>query len=353
MTTMFDAGRLTVALAMLAPSTALASGSLEEAIQSTPLPGLEALGKRGATLASVDNIEALPGGGYALQTTWRVPGPASVVIPLKAKRGGEGCEAKWSLTWAPVPAFTDALVGVVRSGQLPQAPSKRRWTDAGRTPSMPVVMTRYQVITPFGARKPRPDRVDPRTPPTLVEVLPSRELIEDTKRWLEVHLEREPGAASVDLIADGRASWQDFQRVLYGVSTQGIFKIHFVTQGGGVVEAAAPIFGSIPGPKRPVPLVLGYYPEASGQGWRVSLGDKVLQAEPGVCAPQMTFCAGDAATFAQKLKARVAGSARPITHVMVATGRQTTLSGALPWVARAPEALGLAPSRVFVGYIQR
>ena len=89
-------------------------------------------------------------------------------------------------------------------------------------------------------------------------------------------------------------------RIVFGVSSVGFYKLYLVSsrEDGslGAVETAAPIFGSLPGVKKPVPLVLGYYPLEGQTGFRVSQGSAVLEDE-GACDPEMSFCVADGGEF--------------------------------------------------------
>jgi len=191
-------------------------------------------------------------------------------------------------------------------------------------------------------------------------IAPPPTLVKHTKAWLEKYLENDEGAASVDVIADRRASWQDLTRVVFGTSSVGFYKLYLVTsrEDGslGAVETAAPIFGSLPGLKKPVPLVLGYYPLEEASGFRVSQGSAVLEDEDS-CDKEMSFCIADGGEFDKRLAALAAGmrAKKPDnpSFAMFATTGDVTVGAAMSWLERVGAGLSIPQRRVFIGYIER
>lgn len=345
--------------------------AIEYAFDSGILPGLKALKDRGAQTWSILIAERLPSSHtFAVEIAVTIKGK-TLRFPLKLKREKpkKGCvQAHWIVTWAPSAQFAQALVNILGSHMLSKADATVRWHQSQRMPTMPIIVTRAQIVTPyhvfkFDASEGGRSNISAHAPK---ELLPPTQLVRDTHTWLTRHLERDPGPASVDIIADGRVDWRTFQRVLFGVSSQGMFKIYFVVamtraKGAlGVLEATAPVFGNIPRSKRPVPLIIAYYPQSVDHmhkfGWRVSYGAHVLPPDDTSCAQSLSFCTTDAKSMYRRFES-LARSMRAknkdaVTSVMFATSAGTLLWDALFWFAKVPQPLGLQSSKVFVGYIK-
>lgn len=331
------------------------TGAVEQAFSTQDQRGIMALRSRGGAFERIDNVEFLPGGSAMLEVTVRLAGQ-EVRVPMKAGRTTAPECKTWRVTWTPHKDYMLALANLLSSEALIEVDAPA-WTASSRIASMPVILTRKRVITPYRAIE--LDAPGPSAP--MGALTPPRELSEDVQRWLTESMEGEPGAASVDIVADRRVTWLGAQRVLVASSMQGAFKAHFVTRkpdgSFGVIETAAPIFGSLPEVKRPVPLVLGFYPQDDTFGWRVSYGAAVMAPEPTSCADDMTFCYSDPSAYVERLKA-LAASMRAknpdaARHVMFATTGEVTLAEAIPWLSVSPAAFGLGFDKVFIGLIQR
>jgi hypothetical protein len=329
------------------------------AFENQMTPGFGALAKRGATFEGVLALDALPGGGWAAEVEVSYKN-LSVRYPVKFQRAEvEGC-ANWTVSWTPNEAFSTALLNVASSGALPEAPSAREWSEHARLPALPILLTRDKMITPYGAVDIQRELAELDTSQKGASIAPPPSLVKHTKKWLEEYLENDEGAASVDVIADRRATWQDLTRVVFGTSSVGFYKLYLVAsrEDGslGAIETAAPIFGSLPGVKKPVPLVLGYYPLEQGSGFRVSQGSAVLE-DKDACADEMSFCVADGGEFDKRLAALAAGmrAKKPDnpSYAMFATTGDVTVGAAVAWLERVGAGLSIPQRRVFIGYIER
>ncbi len=322
-------------------------------------PGLGALAKRGATFEGVLALDALPGGGWAAEVELSYKN-LSVRYPVKFERSDAGGCDNWTVSWTPNEAFSTALLNMASSGALPEAASAKPWSEHSRLPSLPILLTRDKMITPYGSIDIQRELAELDTTQKGASIAPPPTLVKHTKAWLEKYLENDEGAASVDVIADRRASWQDLTRVVFGTSSVGFYKLYLVTsrEDGslGAVETAAPIFGSLPGLKKPVPLVLGYYPLEEASGFRVSQGSAVLEDEDS-CDKEMSFCVADGGEFDKRLAALAAGmrAKKPDnpSFAMFATTGDVTVGAAVSWLERVGAGLSIPQRRVFIGYIER
>lgn len=363
---MIRATMITLALSCVwstqAMATELAASptiATKAAFEGQTTPGFSALVKRGATYGGLLAVDALPGGGWAAEIEIRYKS-LGVRYPVKLRRLDEGDCDNWVVDWTPNEAFSTALLNMVSSGALPEAPSSKPWSDHARLPSLPILLTRDKMITPYGTIDVVRELAELDTTQKGASIAPPPSLIKHTRKWLEGFLENDDGAASVDVIADRRATWRDMTRIVFGVSSVGFYKLYLVSsrEDGslGAVETAAPIFGSLPGVKKPVPLVLGYYPLEGQTGFRVSQGSAVLEDE-GACDPEMSFCVADGGEFDARLGALAASmrAKKPDnpSFAMFATTGDVQVGAAIGWLERVGAGLAIPQRRVFIGYIER
>ena len=337
--------------------------------------GLAALKERGAEVGSLLTMEALPEGGLAAEIEVRFKGYA-FRYPIKLKRltaePSEACASNsFALTWAPDEAYTRALLNVVSAGALPGydgVSAHQEWVDMARLPALGLVVTAQKIFTPYGAIawSDLEGELDSSAPGA--EVAPPQALSAHTRRWIQEYFEGEPGAAAVDLIADKRVSWQQLNRLVFGVSALGLYDLNLLVADASsgslkAVESAAPIASALNQGEHQAPLVLGYYPLAPGQsgaphGWRVSQGEALLSGEQEAgCDQEMSFCTEDVEAFAARFSAlsarmREKKPGNPSFALFAAT-KEVTLEQAMPFLQLAAETLGVAPGRVLIGYIKR
>ncbi len=337
--------------------------ALDAAFASSEDDALTALRTRGATFDEVLVMEQTSAGVLAAEVALGWKG-RTMRYPLMLKRRDDpetSC-AQWEVAWTPTIEFTMALGNMATSGQLPEVAEAPSWHQAQRLPTLPVILTRYQIITPYGSVRINEATEGVDAARRGAAIAPPPELVTHTKRWLNEFLAGNESAASVDIITDRRASWQDLTRVVYGVASEGMFKLYLIVQtskGLAAVETAAPIFDSLPNVTRPVPLVIGYVPQPESAapeeiGFRISQGSAVLEDEDA-CAPKMSFCVTDTSGFAARLETlgetmRAKKPGNPAFALFATTG-EVTVGEALPWLATVGEALGLMQRRVFIGYI--
>lgn len=344
------------ALASAAPSPAAA---VNEAIsEGSQALGLRALHAKGVRQADVLLIEALPKGGYLVEVAVAFRGQR-LRLPVKLEQQqASGC-ASWRVSWAPHPDYVNALLNMSQSEAIVRvAEPLPQWSAYARMPALPLIITRARTISPYGKIEASAEAAD-KISVNANELAPPQELLLHTRRWLDETLEGEPGVGAIDLIADEAASWLDFQRALLGVASLGLFKVYVITrqaQGLGVLEANAPVFGSITGSKSPAPLVIGYYPSAAQQGFRVSMGTYILKDED-TCDAELSFCVADDAALQARLGAlaKKLGDKDPalLKRVMFAAPADSPLGASLRMASLTVSGLGLKPGRLFVGYIRR
>lgn len=356
-------------LLLAIPSVAFAQQStitktVEEAMTSGDHAGIKELSSRGAKIKEVLSVEHLPKGGVAAELLVEFKGK-SLRYPVKLMRTAthERCDKDvmgWQVTQAPDKAFTSALLNVLTSGQLPQTTADLpAWTKETRLPALPVVVTQSSIFTPYGkiAWSVLEQEIDPASP--MAEVAPPQELVKHSQRWVNDFLEEEPGAAAVDLVLDRRISWQLLNRTIFGVSSVGLYRLNLITEtsdGFNTLAASAPVFGSLPGVEKPVPLVLGYYPVGENHGWRVSQGKAVLH-EDDSCDAEMSFCTTSEQAFIEKFGAlskrmRAKKPTNP-SFATFATTKDVTVEQAVVFWQHAAVALGILERRIFLSYIKR
>lgn len=347
---------LLIAALLLISAPALADGGLEGSIREEALradvPAMAAITARGAKVVGVLGVEQLPRGAWMAELEVLTGKNLRVRIPVKLARDAPkqvGCSAVWRVIWAPEPAYIEAMISIT-SGALPAhtgiAPL---WTSAGRLPALPVIATKARIITPFGSVNWDAGELPVNMPATARELAPPKALLTHMQRWFGDVLEGEPGAASLDLLAEGGLDWLSVQRILLGAGSQGAFVMHVITSGPDGLHAAplmAPIFGSIPEPQRPHPLTITLLERVGAQvSVRVSHRGRVI-------GDQQTLLVADPDALAAALPALIAAALPEPKHLFIGAPGAMTLSEVLAWVAPLPGAVGVSPERVFVGFVK-
>jgi len=344
-----------LARAAVSPAAAV-NEALSEGSQAE---GLRALYARGVRQADVLLTEGLPKGGYLVEVALAFRGQRlRLPLKLEQQQQASGC-ASWRISWAPHPDYVNALLNMSQADAMVRVASPLpQWSAYARMPALPLIITRARTISPYGKIEASAEPAD-KISVNANELAPPQELLLHTRRWLDETLEGEPGVGAIDLIADEGASWLDLQRALLGVASLGLFKVYVITrqaQGFGVLEANAPVFGSLTGAKSTAPLVIGYYPSAAQQGFRVSMGTYILKDED-TCDAELSFCVADDAALQARLGAlaKKLGDKDPalLKRVMFAAPADAPLGASLRMAALTVSGLGLKPGWLFVGYIRR
>jgi hypothetical protein len=355
---------LTSALALLAlsappalaqsPTAPTLDAALSAAFAQTSLEGLTALTTRGASYEGLLVAEALPDGAVLAEVSLSIDG-VKARYPLRLTRTSAG----WTVSWAPDPAYAQALFAFLTSDTLPLAgPNAPGWTRTPRVPALPVLLTQRSAVTPFGSvAMPAPD---PRDPTALQ---PVAGLADHARRWLSEVTARDPGLANIDLLGDARVDWRLTQQSLLSVASEGLFRVHLIgrSPADGSRELTS-TQGSLPVVRfgkdgRPHPLVLALYPQADDLSWRVSYTGKVLPPDDSACHPESSFCASTAIALSRRLAA-LATSMRAknpdaAQAVMFAAPGEVTLAQALPWISEVTAPFGLTADSLFIGYVKR
>lgn len=336
------------------------AAAINEAIsEGSQAQGLRALYARGVRQADVLLIEALPKGGYLAEVVVAFRGQRlRLPLKLEQQQATSGCAA-WRVSWAPHPDYINALLNMSQSEAIVRVSEPLpQWSAYARMPALPLIITRARTISPYGKIEANAEAAN-KISANANELSPPQALLLHTRRWLDETLEGEPGVGALDLIADEAASWLDLQRALLGVASLGLFKVYVIArqeQGLGLLEVNAPVFGSITGAKSPAPLVIGYYPSAARQGFRVSMGTYILKDED-TCDAELSFCVADEAALQARLGAlaKKLGDKDPalLSRVMFAAPADSPLGASLRMAALTVSGLGLKPGRLFVGYIRR
>jgi hypothetical protein len=340
-------------LTLTASSASALDGGLDASLKAEiargDLPAGAALAKRGAKLVGVLGIERLPRGAWMAELEVQTARGLRARLPVKLARvapNKEGCSATWRVVWAPEPDYIEAMLSIT-AGALPaHQDGSPAWVAAGRLPAMPVIATKTRLITPFGAMTWDAGELPPNMPASAALLAPPASLVPHLNRWFNEVLEGEPGAASVDLLADGGLEWVNVQRLLLGAGSQGAFLVHVITSAPDGLHATpmmAPIFGSVPEPQRPHPLTVSLLSvDPQGAEVRVSYRGTALGATLRYATP---------AKLAEALPG-IAADVPEIAHLFIGAPGAMTLGDVLGWIAPLPAAVKLPPARVFVGYVK-
>ena len=324
--------------------------------------GLMTLMRRGANIQSLRVVERLPRGGYGAEVAFTYRGD-TMRLPVKLARTGGTPECPgWRVTWAPDAEYVMALLNLTTAQgaliTLDEGPAQTSWGDLTRLPALPIVITRRRVVSPYGPVDfSEIQDIDPSLPGASLAPPPT--LSRHVARWGKEYLEGEPGAAHVDLIVEARVSWQDTNRVVFAVAAEGLYKLSLIARcprGLCAVDAAAPVFDGLPALRGKKPLVIGLYPLKGQMGLRVNQGEALLREED-TCDPEMSFCVGNLAQYDARLSAmtekmRAKSPNNPAFAVFAAPG-EVTIGELAPWLVHLSPAIGVASTRIFLGYIQR
>jgi hypothetical protein len=316
--------------AVAGETASTATAAIEAAFDAGARADLAVLDERGASFERVLVLEALPRRDhYAAEIALKY-GDVTLRYPValqqhrveRAKEEGEEgsrrCPPRWSVRWTPKPVYARGLLNMIDSGALPGIAGSTRvpgWTEGARLPALPVIVTRVQLLTPFGdislvpasERRGEDDRGGGGGPATLA---PPEELGKHIESWFVEVLGREPGAAAVDLICDRRVRWETLTRVIFGVASAGMYRLSILTRSGtelGALEATAPVRTAAGDPRGE--LVVALYSLGGGDlGARIARAGEVVEAtEP--CAPEMSFCPDGPDDFIAELGRILAGDA--------------------------------------------
>lgn len=274
--------------------------------------------------------------------------------PLKFSRATPS--AGWQLAWAPTEEYTQALLNITSSTALPATQSENPWAQETRIVAFPIIATRQQLITPFGALAPT-DLADQNAPLT-----PPDELVRHATRWITDILEDAPAPAAIDLILDARLSWKATTRLVMATSAVGLFRINLITTNThntiNTIPVNAPVFDSQKLPAHIQMLVVGIYPLSSQQadkqlGFRIAFNNQILQL-PQPCLPEMSFCTTDPASFSLHLQqiTRTFDQTQQTTHIMFAAPKNASLQTAIDYLQATTQTLQIPTPKTFIGFIQ-
>ncbi len=325
--------RFLTLVTLLGVSSAVQATTLQAGIQQAFAgddAGLRLLRSNGAELGPLLVVERLPSGEYAVEIELRLDGRA-MRYPLKLRRD----DGQWTLQWQPSTVFAAALIGITKSGALPEVPTTERWVDSARLPAFPIIATRKRFVTPFGeiALDDRGEESDPGD----LEVSPA--LVRAAQSWITQVLDSDPGPAGIDLILDGELSWRMANKVLFNLASTGLYHVTVVTQDMGALRVASPA--------RQAAYVMALYPLETGFGLRVAV-DGVLRPESG-CAPQMTTCVTDEGGVAAAVERAALGRG----PVMFAASGELSASVVARFLAAFAATAQVAPHALLVGYVQK
>ncbi|MFU8806108.1 MAG: hypothetical protein ACNA8W_20015 [Bradymonadaceae bacterium] len=268
-----------------------------------------------------------------------------VRLPLKFRRAPGG----WEPAWAPETVYVEAMLNMARSESLPISSETTAWSEVKRLPSLPLIVTRQQVITPFGSMQ-----LDESS-----ELLPPEELVRHVQRWMREILREAPGPAGVDIIADARIDWHDFTRVLMAPASMGFFRVHLITrslEGSliGAVTANIPVFAT--GIPRGLHiLTVGLYRAGSQWGVSVATEDGPIIDETA-CAAGVSFCVRDVSEIEEPFRqvlTKMEAALEDFTHLMFATGPTTDLETVMPYLEKLLSEVDFEDGKLFLGYIQK
>lgn len=274
---------LWMALVSVSAAPALAAESPQaglEAAWRTPDGPLQPLRRHGAALDGYLSAERLPDNAWVVDVAFDLAGQR-MRVPVKLNDDFE-------VIWTPVPAYLDAVAGLVKSGALPKVEGQA-WQARTRLPAFGVVVTGKRVVTPYGEI----------SFASALKVEPIDEVMKHTARWVQDTLAGDPAPASFDVLADGDLAWIDVLRVVYSISMQGLFEMHMVALGASSLNAITGLSPVVMGnmPEARGILALAVSAETQGLAFRGVLHGELLPPQPSSCANEATFCANDSATF--------------------------------------------------------
>lgn len=333
------------------PSLAAAQtleGSLAEAFR-TSQDGLKLLRNAGASYGGLLSLERLPSGNYAAEARFDLDNKP-VRYPLKLQRDG----ARWEVIWQPEATYAAALIGIVKSGELPTGRAERAWVEAERMPALPIVGTKKRFVTPFG-EVPAGDRAPNESQDeSQGELDLSPQLVEHVHRWVRVVLEEDPAPAGVDLLLDRSASWTLANKLLFNVSVVGLYQISIVTADGGlgVVQVASPI-NAVTSADRSPPTVLAMFPlqnpeDGARFGFRISTNGELVQGSG--CGDGMSVCIDEPSRLPEALERLIPPGGE---QAMFAASGDVSIGEAVEYLAAFEDYMGLGHHSVLMGYVQK
>ncbi len=340
---------LIVLLAVALPAVASAQ-SLNDAIASASAKGDFGKAIKAAKISpkGVLAAERLPNGNYAIEAEFR--GEANpFILPMTAERTEKG----WSIKWTPDPKYVVGMANITRSGQLPKAEYGLPWAKQARLPSLPLVVVKGRILTPFGEC----DTTDVvKMEQGELEVI--RPLSAHVKRWISEVLADDPGPAGVDVFVDPNLTWHDFNNVLITVALQGLYQVNIVTSSStGIksMQVAAPV-AALSSPQTAPPLVVGMYDLDEVVGFRIGMKGEIYKGE-APCAVDMSLCATSPKTFrtmvSQLIAEELFKDVDKVKHAMFAATSDVTVGQAITYLDQVFPALKLTPNATFIGYIQK
>lgn len=319
-------------LAVLSLPTPAAATTLDDALAeifATDDAGLRLLRDNGASHFGVLTLERLPSASYVVEIGVEIEG-VTARYPLKLGRE----DGAWTLQWQPAAVYASALLAMMKNDVLPHVVTTSKWANVARLPALPVIATRKRYVTPFGEVA-LDDRGDTATQGDL-ELSPA--LVQAGQSWVRRVLDDDPAPAGIDLLLDPSVSWRVTNKVLYNMSTVGLYQVTIVMRDGGAMHVAAPA--------RQANFVVALYPLADRFGVRVAGSDGPLPGDG--CADQMTACI----TQPNELDAIITTS-ELIAPLMFAASAEVAAGDVLRFANHFETLTGLPPHRLLVGYVQR
>jgi len=347
---------LFVLAAALCAGAAPASGestSMEDELrgvfeESSPAdhPSLDVLRSEGVRYDGVAVAERTPRtGGYLVEA--RLSTNRGIVrFPVKLQRGDRG---GWTIEWSPSRSYAAELVAFLEgetakvSGEL-----ARPWADAERLPALPMIVGETTVVTPFGSVP-----VD-----GAGGVEPPPKLGKHVGRWVDSVLERDRGAAGLDLLVTPETPWRNVTRALFAGASAGLFSAHFVvrlreTDALAAVPTLAPVFESGRKPADDSSFLVAI-DAARPAAIRVRVQGELLSGSDE-CGGDASLCDVDPVGFAEGLLGLVESHFEQgppnVSHVMVAVSGAVEFADALSYAVQIPMALGIPSEKLFVGHV--
>lgn len=318
---------------ILSPSAASAQAPLADALEEIYADderGMRLLRDNGVKLGRVLTLERVGSQAYVVEVGIEVAGNRAR-YPLKVGRE----DGRWTLLWQPESVYVAALLRILKSDALPDIETTAQWGDVARLPAMPIIATRKRYVTPFGD-VPLSDRDDD-SPPGDLELSPG--LVRAAQWWVKKVLNDDPAPAGVDLLLDTQMSWQDTNKVLFNLSTVGLYQLTIVTRTGGAFQVASPL--------RQAKFAVVLYPLDKGFGLRIATDAGVLPTDG--CAPEMTACLHSPDDLAEVL----ARHPTPVAPVMVAAAGTVATGDVLRFAAKFARLTKVGPHQLLIGYVQK
>jgi hypothetical protein len=337
-------------MAAQTPAKQVEGFSLASEVARADLPAMAALKARGARVVGLINVERLPQDAWMAELEIETPRKQRARLPIKLLR--EAKTRAWRIVWTPAPEYVEALLAI--TAVLPRDElGAAAWSQGGRMPALPIIATRQRLITPLGAMTWDTGELPNNMPSSVKDLAPPALLVTHIQRWFGGVLEGEPGAASLDLLAEPGLDWRSVQKILLAAGSQGAFVLHVICAGEGSALVAAPlmapVFGNVPEPDRPRPLTVTLLePVGAQMKARVSYQGKVITDQP-------TFLIDSPQALAAQLTPLIAAAIPQPgpRHLFFGAPGDMALQEVLRWLAPLPTAAQVAPSKIFVGYVRK